>query len=353
MKIGILTWYFGMNHGARAHTYALLHTLRMFGYDAEIIRYRPWREYIDVEPYWFVSRNIPLMMKRFKYRQYFSRSEKDYKFLSRVVHSAKEVDCLGYDLIILGSDEIFNINHLITSKDYTYFGVGIEMTPKITYAVSCGQSSEDTKWPKEVVDAVKGIRALSVRDQNSRKILERNTGRLSEVVLDPTLLLDFSKLIDPDWKHKDYILIYTFGGVEEYKNEIIQYAHEHNLKIVCVGNDFSWADIRVQYPRQETWYAAFAYASLVITNSFHGTIFAIKNKVPFVNILMADKETKIANLLEQFGMDFKDRLINKHHRIEDCLLKENNYDLIMKKVAIETKKSKMWLNEEVQRCSRK
>lgn len=353
MKIGILTWYFAMNHGARAHTYALLHTLRECGYDAEIIRYRPWREYIDVEPYWFVSRNIPLMMKRFKYRQYFSRSEKDYKYFSRIVRSAEEIDRLEYDLIILGSDEIFNINHLITSRDYTYFGVGIEKTPKITYAVSCGQSDEDTKWPKEIVDTVKKIKALSVRDKNSCKIIERNTGRIPELVLDPTLLLDFSKLNDPDWKYKNYILIYTFGGVEEYKDEIIQYAHEHKLKIVCVGNDFQWADIRVQYPRQETWYAAFAYASLVITNSFHGTIFAIKNKIPFVNILMADKETKIANLLEQFGMDFKDRLMNRHHRIKECLLKNNDYDLIAKTVTMETEKSKMWLNEEIQRCFQK
>lgn len=343
MRIGILTWYFAMNHGARAHTYALLHTLRRMGYEAEIVRYRSWGEYIDVEPYWFVSRNILLMMRRLKYRLYFSRTEKDYKYMSREVHRAEEIDNLGYDLIILGSDEIFNINHLITSKDYTYFGVGIEKTPMITYAVSCGQSSKYVKWPEEVVESVKRMKMLSVRDENSREIIHNNTGRTAEVVFDPTMLYDFSQLNDSDWKYKDYILIYTFGDVEPYKEQIISYAEEKKLQIACVGNKFKWADICVPYPKQETWYASFANASLVITNSFHGTIFAIKNHVPFVNILMADKATKISNLLDQFGLKFGDRLMSGDNSLAHCVSHTIDSGLIEEILEKEAERSKAWL----------
>lgn len=349
MRIGILTWYFAMNHGARAHTYALLHTLRNMGYDVEIIAYRSWKSYVEVEPYWFVSRNIPVMMRRLKYRLYFSRTEKDYGFLSKPVHSAKEIDALGYDLVILGSDEIFNINHLITSKDYTYFGVGIKKTPKIAYAVSCGQSAVDIKWPKEVIEAVRDIKTIAVRDRNSKEIIENNTGRKAEIVLDPTLLYDFKELQDPDWNHWNYILIYTFGGVDDYKDEILTYAKESGLKIVCIGNRFNWADICVQYPKQKTWYAAFANAALVITNSFHGTIFAIKNRVPFVNTLMADKETKISNLLNQMDLRFNDRLMSCNKSIYECV-KKIDYTIIEQKIAKEKKKSEEYLRKGINEC---
>ena len=39
MKIGILTWYFGINYGARAHSLALYQTVRNLGYDCEFIQY--------------------------------------------------------------------------------------------------------------------------------------------------------------------------------------------------------------------------------------------------------------------------------------------------------------------------
>lgn len=343
MKIGILTWYYAMNHGARAHTYALLHTLRKMGYEAEIIAYKPWHSYKDVERYWFVSRNILLMMEKFKYRLDFKLTEKDYKYVSRKVRSANEIDNLGYDLIILGSDEIFNIKHLITSKDYTYFGVGIEKTPMITYAVSCGQSPADIKWPNEVVESVNRIRALSVRDMNSRRIVRSNTGRNAQLVLDPTLLYDFKDLSDNNWRYREYLLLYTFGFIEDYKEQIVSYAKAHSKKIVCVGNKFEWADINIQYPSQYQWYASFVYADMVITNSFHGTIFALKNHKPFVNIFLDDKITKISNLVEQFGLRFEDRLMTKAISIDECMEKVIDFDIVDDEIRKYRSQSIEWL----------
>ncbi|MCR5205014.1 MAG: polysaccharide pyruvyl transferase family protein [Lachnospiraceae bacterium] len=348
MKIGILTWYYAMNHGARAHTYALVHTLRSMGYNAEIIAYQSWHSYWDVEPYWVVSKNIPFMVKRIHYRMSFKKTERDYEFLSKKVHTAKEIDGLGYDLIILGSDEIFNINHLITSKDYTYFGVGIEKTPMITYAVSCGQSDSDIKWPDEVVESVDRIKALSVRDSNSQRIVRSNTGREAELVLDPTLLYDFKNLSDKNWLYRDYILIYTFGFIEANKDQIVSYAKEQGKKIVCIGNAFAWADVNIQYPSQYQWYAAFEHADIVITNSFHGTIFAIKNQKPFINILMDDKVTKISNLLEQFGIEYKDRLlVNGKNDLSLVLQKRLSYEYITHTIQTQRAQSIKLLKEEL------
>lgn len=336
MKIGILTWYYALNHGARAHTYALVNTLRNMGYDAEVIAYHSWNSYISVEPYWVITKNIPLMIRRMRYRYSFKMSEKDYKYLSKPVHSAKKIDDLGYDLIILGSDEIFNINHLITSNDYTYFGVGIEKTPTVTYAVSCGQSDEKTIWPENVVDSIRKIRFLSVRDSNSQRIIESNVGKKAELVLDPTLLFDFSKLADKEWKHRDYVLIYAFGFIDDYKEQIISFAKENKYKIVCLGNKYEWANINIDYPTQNEWYAAFVHAKVVITNSFHGTIFAIKNRKQFYIITMEDKVTKIADLLQQIGIDYEDRLLQQSGSIK---ISEVNYASVYERLEKNKEKS--------------
>lgn len=347
MKIGILTWYYGPNHGARAHTYALLNTLRDEGYDVELIRYHPWVSFRYVEPYWIKTKNIPLMIRKIIYRLCFRFSEKDYIYLSRHIRNIKKLDGMGYDLIVLGSDEIFNISHPITSRDYAYFGVGITKTPMITYAVSCGQSDVGIMWPQEVKEAVNRIQSLSVRDRNSQLIIENNISRTPTVVLDPTLLYDYSTLIDPDWKYQNYILIYSFGSIDRYKDKILEYSEKTGLKIISVGNLCTWADISIKFPSQRTWYSSFANASIVITNSFHGTIFAIKNNKPFVNILLADKETKISNLLSQFNMVFGDRLLNDTRSIEDCLKNEIDYKMVNDLITKEREKSIVWLKEKI------
>ena len=49
MKIGILTWYFGYNYGAEAHSYALMKVLEKMGHDVRLIKYRPANSFkIDI-----------------------------------------------------------------------------------------------------------------------------------------------------------------------------------------------------------------------------------------------------------------------------------------------------------------
>ena len=41
MKVGILTWYFGANYGAKAQAYALQQTILKLGYEVCMINYKP------------------------------------------------------------------------------------------------------------------------------------------------------------------------------------------------------------------------------------------------------------------------------------------------------------------------
>lgn len=57
--------------------------------------------------------------------------------VSTQVYLGADIDKLGLDLLILGSDEIFNVAH--PTFDPIYYGVGVKEVPIITYAPSSGQ----------------------------------------------------------------------------------------------------------------------------------------------------------------------------------------------------------------------
>ena len=96
-----------------------------------------------------------------------------YKQSHRVI-DASGIDALGYDRIVLGSDEILNILHPI--HDPIYFGVGIK-SAKFLYAPSSGQTSVNTKLPKKCVDSLNECIGLSARDKHTKELIENNTGK--------------------------------------------------------------------------------------------------------------------------------------------------------------------------------
>ena len=69
--------------------------------------------------------------------------------------------------------------------------------------------SNHDKHPEYVIDGIKGLDYISVRDENSADIVEEITGIRPPVVLDPTWLWDFSddnNIIKP--KFDNYIIVY-------------------------------------------------------------------------------------------------------------------------------------------------
>lgn len=95
--------------------------------------------------------------------------------------------------------------------------------------------------------------------------------------MDPTFLYDYK-----EYEHSlpvdKYILVYSFSEWKNYGAKVREYAKEHDLKIVSIGRKICWADKSYDIIGLEEWLGAFASAELVITDSFHGTVFALKNK---------------------------------------------------------------------------
>lgn len=319
MKIGILTWYFAINYGAAAHSYALQKILEQMGYDVLMINHRPVGKPVlkyDILGNINVSHKYfhPLKVLRCLYRCLrFIVNRKLYKQSIRV-KNGNDIKQLGLDAIVLGSDEILNVIHPIHDK--IYYGVGLESQNCIFYAPSIGKMDSNFSLTQEVINSLKRIKSFSARDPNTAILLKKYTDQDVKVVLDPTLLYDFEDIIDTNIEAgNNYVLLYAFSNLDAYKDLIQDYAKLHGLRIISVRKYYSWADKSYDVANLQEWLGLFRNASLVVTDSFHGFVFAVKNQKEFVIISTEDKVNKIKGLEETLGINrpfFTDGFIDEY-----------------------------------------
>lgn len=303
-NVGIMTWYFGANYGAVAQSIALYKTINALGYECKMINYRPAN-------YWRVilSSNLPPKYRRIIHLQSSLTGLRKIRKLTHMscmeetqkVFNAKDIDNLKLDHIVFGSDAIFNIRHRL--YDPIYFGTGIS-TSKSTYSPSCEYLSPETVLPEQCIQSLEEMKAVSVRDRNTFDLIYKNTNIEPTITVDHTFLYDF-KEFQCDLRIKKYILIYSFSDWIDFKNEIKKYAEEKGLLILCVGRNSSWADISFPAASFEEWISAFKNAELVMTDSFHGTVFSLKNQRQLILCGRKDKMAKISSLLNQFDANIE------------------------------------------------
>lgn len=321
MKIGILTWYYAFNYGARAHSYALYKVIQELGHDCVMIAYHPTyaiKSNIDSSMGFTNRKKHPILVLRSlnRCRKFIEDEKRFHK--THVVRNAEEIDNLRLDVIILGSDEVFNINHPCFSD--LYYGVGIK-TPLISYAPSAGQVPARLKLKYPIIESLNRMVSISVRDENTKELIKYNVDRKVELVSDPTLLYEF-KDVTKGFPIKNYLLIYSFETYDNFQVQIKSYAKAHNLKIISLLNRIEWADYSMDMIDFDSWIVAFRYADVIVTDSFHGIVFSIKNKKNFVVIKRGDKVNKIDSLFSQLSIG---KSYYSGESIEEYLKKEIDY----------------------------
>lgn len=199
------------------------------------------------------------------------------------------------DLQIIGSDEVFNCVQNNTNVGYTrdLFGHEAKAKKLISYAASFGNTTLEKidayKIRKELEEDFLKFDAISVRDINSQEIVGQLIGERPVIHLDPTLvypLMQDSNIPGARQRRFKYIIAYGYSGrFSEVENHAIrQYANHIGAKVLAFGGLQSSADEFIDCD-PFTLLAYFRDAEAVITDTFHGTIFAIINEVPFATII--------------------------------------------------------------------
>ena len=309
-KIGILTFNRALNYGAVLQTYGLLKAVTNIDskYDCEIINYkcapveyeRKIKSRIDSNIIKSILRCSLLISKKMKFNNFCSTFLKS----SSNIYDDNNISLLNetYDKIIVGSDQIWNLN--ITDNDFNYLlDFSLDKNKKYSYADSFGKyeiKKEDFSKFKEVLNE---FRTISVREESSKVFLKNKLNIQNvEVNLDPTLLLN-----KEDWllvkKNKiikeKYILIYNV----QKPDKIMKYAeylkNKTGYKLYYIPIGIRPKNGKNFYPNVEEFLNLFYNAEYVLTNSFHGTVFSIIFNKKFMTELPLknSKDERINSLL--------------------------------------------------------
>ena len=282
-----------------------------------------------------------------QYKQSFSRKYLPLLGVTDTMNYNPKLDCL-----VIGSDEVFNCIQKNSNVGYSLelFGKNNDAKKLITYAASFGNTTLEKlgKYGKkdEIGNLLNGFDALSVRDRNSGKIIEKLTGRKPLYHLDPVLIFDYMHCCDKipqlDLEEK-YLIVYAYAGriSNEEADWISKYAKRKKLKVYAIGGIQKCADKFINCSPFDVL-AYFKNADEIITDTFHGTIFSIITHRKFSTLVRRSEgdsygnEEKISDLLERLHL--KERMtydiqsvlqINEtginYHSIDEFLEKQRIY----------------------------
>ena len=312
-KIGIITLVRVNNYGAELQAFATQHALQLMGYDAEIIDYLYFinphhKKTKDSKPSFAMPLKLKVIATLYPWLQKYKRLKQDKTILKRrekslesfhknntkfskeyrTVESLKTAD-MDYDVYIVGSDQVWN-PYNYTSLDPYFLKFAPHDKTRISYASSFGVSALPEHSRSYYQEALRGLDAVSVREENAVQLVEDVAGVRAQWVLDPTLLL-----IGEEWKKyghvveglpDKFVLIYEVTPCAYIKQLAQKIAEDLACKVVRINSDASRQEnddeiinIMDAGPAEFIW--LFCKANMVVTNSFHGTAFSLNMQKDF------------------------------------------------------------------------
>lgn len=353
-RIGILTFHNSYNCGSMLQTYALQKKLKKMNLDSEIIDFANDGQR-RVYSIFSQEKNLKSKVKNFiiffhkkqieKNNLSYELFKKENFILSKNTYSeCEELDDTAYKIIITGSDQVWNIT--IEDGDDAYFLPWVKKAKKVAYAPSFGAKNImiNTNELEKYRVMLKDFSNLSIREQNGKKWIKELIEREIPVLLDPTLLLssdDYEEILDHNIRLPEKYIFYYSPGFNKNINKLVKkISKKYNLPVICFNAKNFYIKMMnfssFQLPHLENpsiYLTLIKNASLVITTSFHGTIFSTifkKNFWTIKNGEMFRDDDRVKTLMQTLSLE--DRLISIEFDQEFDYLQTKNYDTFNEKL---------------------
>jgi hypothetical protein len=331
-KVAIVTLVDYCNYGNRLQNYATQEVIKNFGFEAKTLLYnktfkkneelfsnkikrkiRILMDMTNAERYLLIKNKIlhnsykNLINKRrsaFKLFTQLNIAETDFVFSAdNVPNDLNE----RYEFFVTGSDQVWNPVLGGTPVNFLSF---VQKQKRIAYAASFGVTELPEYCIETYQKCISEIPYISVREQSGVEIIKKLTGRDAIVLVDPTLMLTKEKWmsISKPAAHKPskrYILVYFLGKISnDTKKTIKKMATRKNLDIAYLAN---FKDNRRYVADPAEFIDYINSADIILTDSFHGTIFSILFEKPFItfDIILKgpSRITRIDTLLAKFNLE--------------------------------------------------
>lgn len=209
---------------------------------------------------------------------------------------------------VCGSDTIFCINEFKGFVEGYYANFECMRGKSVSYAASFGDPTFTEQDFRTLNERLQNFKALGIREYNMLSYVKEHVHVRAERTIDPTLLAEASLydsiIAEPQMKEK-YILLYS----RRYNKNMEQYAErmaeEKGLRLVEISirsNNAEKGHIMRYDAGVEEFLSLVKHAECVITNSFHGVIFAVQLRTPFYCFSREQGDTKIGEVLDLFGL---------------------------------------------------
>lgn len=340
--VGIVGWWYNLNYGGTLTYYALNRALEKMGYSVAMIEKSCPENYIpdqDTVPRHFADKHYKIS-PRYTYTD---------------MHKLNEL-C---DAFIAGSDQLWN-PYLMTWSGPEYFlSFADASKKKIAYSTSFGNidhcSPDFINKYKPLLDR---FDAISLREDYAVDICKSDFGISAVQVCDPVFLCDkedyeqltgnyedkytgkyvLNFLLDPDQEKVDICRsVRKKLGVDKFVNFTDLQDVQAHIEGFC--GEYVNANAEI-----EEFITAYKNAEFIVTDSFHGTCFAILFNKPFISLANKRRGAKrFISLMNWIGLS--KYLVNDYSEVyeNESLFDPIDYDAVKETIRKTRRTSINWL----------
>lgn len=367
MEVGIMSMQRVENYGSFLQAYGLKKEIEKLGHTVQFVDYQAEPAVVLSEEEQKSSAANSRISKAFHmlspaYRAWRKKQIKmnsTFQEFSRIYNEQflPELDmkkeyniCPELDVLVIGSDEVFNCTQPGNKVGFSrqLFGKNNNARKVVSYAASFGSTTyeklEQYHIAEEVGELLSQFDSISVRDENSQKIVEKLCGFSPASHIDPVLLYDFPEVDNISVPMENYMVVYAYADRIKGKEAeaIREFAKLENKKILSLGFYQPFCDEYVLASPLEVL-AYIKHADYVITDTFHGTVFSIKYQKKFGTIIRDSNRQKLVDLMERFNV--MERRIYGAEKIEEILNKGKNMEEIEEKLLKEKSRALKYLTK--------
>lgn len=318
MKVLLLTYSFNYNYGGLLQAYATVKHLEMMGHDVTVPTSHPahmvgntslWRGMglKGGNPLAAVLRRLRQVTRYRRFDEFRNQLPIDPSLSSKQAISANIAD---FNAVLTGSDQTWNTKFMPAYDSYYFQGFLSTGVRKISYASCFGTREQKEDILALAASDLEDFDSVAVRNEVSRDIVERISNIKPQVVVDPTLLHDFSELkrASAPSQRAPFVMVYAldtanFPVAESIANRLRQAQPELEVHFVNGEKNFdkpAWASHLINSYGPVEFLEAIQDAAYVVTDSFHGTIFAQKFGRPCIAYSSGWRAERIISMMKDF-----------------------------------------------------
>lgn len=218
-------------------------------------------------------------------------------------YSAGMIDRYHLDAIVVGSDQVWRPLYNDSIEDmFLRFAEGRDVK-RVAYAASFGVDEWELTEAQTAAcrPLAQAFDAVSVREASGVELCREHLDVEAVHVLDPTMLIDvarYHQLCADIPRGEPFVAAYCIDLSDEKLRFFDEVAAGYGLplKLFSANGDVSLS--------VEQWLSMFRDAAVVITDSFHGTVFSILNRKDFYTLGNASRgSARFIFLLSAFGLE--------------------------------------------------